>query len=378
MRTTEKVPWRPFFFPHSFHTRAQTLGNDPVWGQMRLQFPRILITEEALEKMQVIVDLALTEIGWFGKVKKLENGDFLIEDVYLIRQNVCGSQTNLLASGQAEFVIEMLAKGKEGEEIVDHCFFWGHSHVNMPTSPSGRDEDQMWEFKLTGVPWYIRGIFNKLGRAEFTIFDFERDLKIVDAEWSVTRELNPAIRAQIENEFKAKVTQVAMPTSSYPTFWDAPYRKPRPVYAGSRWQDRPPYEREDWEDGPPKAAALPYDGNAETPLHIRNRTPRRKVRPEERLPFIGAFSWVWERFQSWWMRRRNRRERLARRRKALNDRFLVQPSPDRRNGRFDHLDTAAPPDMDADVPIVEQTGVRLQPEGRAHDGNQSDSPHGRV
>jgi hypothetical protein len=104
----------------------------------------------------------------------------------------------------------------------------------------------MERFGREGNPWYVRGIFNKLGRGSFTIYLFDRGLRINDAAWVVwdpvkkravmqnrrrfgaftslvqgageivgvpvsptpsELEPSPELRASIEAEFKAKVKE---------------------------------------------------------------------------------------------------------------------------------------------------------------------------
>jgi hypothetical protein len=119
---------------------------------------------------------------------------------------VAATTCEILADGLAEFATELLSR-PDGMEIVNRLCFWGHSHVNMGTSPSGQDESQMETFKESGHPFFIRGILNKAGRMEFTIFLYESGVKIVDPEWAIYEPVDASIRAGIEAEFKAKVSE---------------------------------------------------------------------------------------------------------------------------------------------------------------------------
>jgi hypothetical protein len=90
-------------------------------------------------------------------------------------------------------------------DVGSRLLFWGHSHVNMGTSPSGQDEAQMALFESQELEFFIRGILNKNGRMEFAIFLYESGVKIVDAEWAIYQPVDKSLRSAIEAEFKEKV-----------------------------------------------------------------------------------------------------------------------------------------------------------------------------
>lgn len=164
------------FRPHYFHARAELLG----------QSPKVLISPEAYKHMLVYVETARKEVGWLGTVTRLDNGDFFIEETFLLEQEVTATETELSSEGQGKLVEELLGKnGDRGLDQVNRLRFWGHSHVRMGTSPSGTDESTMRRFEGEGLPWYVRGIFNKLGRIEFTLYFYDLGFRICDAPWAV-------------------------------------------------------------------------------------------------------------------------------------------------------------------------------------------------
>lgn len=184
------------FYPHSFTPRIRYLpGSEP-------EVPKVILTREAYARMFLYVQIARQEVGWLGTVKQLPNGDFRIEKVMLLKQEVTGVETELSNDGLGELAMELLSRGDEGVEDWNNMRFWGHSHVHMHTSPSGTDEHTMLKFQNAGHPWFIRGIFNKDGRAEFTIFLYEQGLKIEDARWEV--EEAPIVEAVALNEDPAR------------------------------------------------------------------------------------------------------------------------------------------------------------------------------
>lgn len=146
--------------------------------------PRILITPEAYKDMYQIVNLVDTEVGWIGNVSRLGN-DFLIQEVFLPEQEVHATTTEISSGGLAIWATEMLLARADGLEVINGIRFWGHSHVQMGTSPSWQDDSQMRIFAESCDDYFIRGILNKLGRMEFTLYLFNIGIEIHDVEWSI-------------------------------------------------------------------------------------------------------------------------------------------------------------------------------------------------
>jgi len=184
------------FMPHEFGRRVK----------LTRLLPRVLISREAFARMRLYVELADQEVGWLGSVKKVGR-DFLVEEVFLFRQEVSAATTEISPAGQAELVSELLATRPDGAETVARIRFWGHSHVRMGTSPSGQDDSQMNQF-ASDCDWFVRGIFNKLGRAEFAIFLYQEGIVIEDAEWGLYDPLDAGLRTEIEAEMSAKVSEI--------------------------------------------------------------------------------------------------------------------------------------------------------------------------
>ena len=169
--------------------------------------PKILITREAYEKMYHYVDCWDKEIAWLGSVAILPSGDYLIEEVFLPKQEVNAATCELTPEGLTELALELIATRGEtvGVDIVNRLNFWGHSHHTMGTSPSGQDDTQLRNFIGPGKDWFIRGIFNKDGRAEFTILINSLGIMINDLEWSIFNPAPVSDRTAIETEIKDKV-----------------------------------------------------------------------------------------------------------------------------------------------------------------------------
>lgn len=183
------------FLSHNFSPQAELLRESPC----------VFITHLAYEKMWHYVDIADKEVGWLGSVEVLQSG-YLIEDTFLIKQDVSAATTELSSEGLAEFANEILSC-PGGEMICEKIRFWGHSHVNMETNPSSQDDAQMEIFAESGHNFFIRGIFNKRGRASFAIYRYDLGIKIIDLPWEIYQPENFSLREEIEAEFAEKVSE---------------------------------------------------------------------------------------------------------------------------------------------------------------------------
>jgi hypothetical protein len=113
----------------------------------------------------------------------MPSGNFYIDEIFVPEQEVTGVETDPTDEGQFKVMNELAEMGEEGMKKIERLRFWGHSHVYMGTSPSGTDENTPLNYERLGLPWFIRGIFNKHGRAEFTVYLFEEGHRFVDAPW---------------------------------------------------------------------------------------------------------------------------------------------------------------------------------------------------
>jgi len=163
--------------PHYSHTRAELLYDPPT--------PTVYISPDAYKRMCLYVELAPKEVGWLGTISKRANGDFFIEEVFLVEQEVTSVETELSVEGSEKLVLELLEGGDPGLDKANKLHFWGHSHVRMGTSPSGTDESTMMRFSREGHEYYVRGIFNKMGRGCFDVYYYQEGYRLLDVPWAV-------------------------------------------------------------------------------------------------------------------------------------------------------------------------------------------------
>lgn len=168
----------------------------------------VYATRLAYEKMKAYTDLCAWEIGWFGYVSKVEGVGFLVEDVYLLKQDAHATTTEIDPEATLEHFSSMTS-----EEIAKNRL-WGHSHVNMGVTPSGQDESQAKEHYADCEDFYIRLIMNKREEFHITIYDMEKKLEIVVDSLPVYDPAVAAMRLEIAKEIKEKVSYKTATTTT--------------------------------------------------------------------------------------------------------------------------------------------------------------------
>ncbi len=162
--------------------------------------PTIIITQQCSIDMWHIVQMVDMEVGWLCVCNETEKGDFILSEVVLPTQECHSATTELTASGLMDVGMQLLneddARGidpKSEEYRFNHLTCWMHSHHTMGVSPSGQDDKQMADFCRMGGERnaaYVRGIANKAGLIEFTVYyRCSKTWKVIkDVPWQVQHE----------------------------------------------------------------------------------------------------------------------------------------------------------------------------------------------
>jgi len=188
------------FAPHDFQTRLVH----------NFAQPQILITPEAYADMIAIADNSGgDEIGWLGTVTELGDAKYLVDGVYLFEQQVNPVTNELTEDGLSSVFTELAATDFSA---CERMHFWGHVHPGNSTSPSQQDEDQMNQFAHND--WFLRGIFGRQGRAEFTFFDYKNGIRWNDCPWQIHVPVSQELKAKWAAEVAEKVSP--MPVSATP------------------------------------------------------------------------------------------------------------------------------------------------------------------
>jgi hypothetical protein len=195
------------FVPHQFRNEIR----------IKSSIPKIFVSKDAYEDMFQLVDIVNKEVGWLGTVEKTESNDYLIKEIFLFEQKSHHTTCNITEEGLGNWAMNMMEfRPDDGMDIVNSVRFWGHSHVWMGTSPSGQDDAQMDVFAKSCEDFFIRGIINKSGRMEFTLYLYQLGVEVHDASWSIY-DPNPdtARRQKWESEVKEKVGEFVYPVREF-------------------------------------------------------------------------------------------------------------------------------------------------------------------
>lgn len=145
--------------------------------------PVIIFSKKADRKMKYVVDKVPTEVGWMGTVEKtvdpITNVEtYKITDIFVPYQHVAAATCEIKPKGREELAFKLMDSvedEEEGQKLAESLLFWGHSHVNMGTSPSGQDEKMVFDYK--NREYFIRGIFNKQGSVTLDLFKFKDNVQ---------------------------------------------------------------------------------------------------------------------------------------------------------------------------------------------------------
>lgn len=192
--------------------------------------PKIFINIGAINKMKEYIRQSSLEIGWLGTARRFSNQIF-IDDVFLFKQEVHSTTTEITTEGLNDFAMELLSQ-EDGVEIWNNMKVWGHSHVNMSTSPSSQDDKQIEVFSQNADDFFIRIIANKKDDFRIDLYDYTtgviyeqlpyevdygEDKDIIESLYKKIEEITEAINLrikpnetmveEIKTEIKEKVTE---------------------------------------------------------------------------------------------------------------------------------------------------------------------------
>tara|TARA_B100000745_G_C20150967_1_gene394606 strand:- start:1302 stop:2168 length:867 start_codon:yes stop_codon:yes gene_type:complete len=182
-------------------------------GRISGGWPTVHISAIAHQKMWALVQHCPIEIGWLCTVVRQENGDFLVEDVYVPEQECTMSTTDISADGVGELLGALLADGRVDEVGKLKC--WGHSHVNMAVFASGVDEDQTADYLAQHEDFFVRIIANKQGDLYCTAYLIDEDIRLEHIPMEVEPVKGCDFGDWAKTEIAEKVRQRAMTYQYY-------------------------------------------------------------------------------------------------------------------------------------------------------------------
>lgn len=140
----------------------------------------VTIDQRTLKDIEYVVRSISTEVGWFNFADKISVNHIHISGIIIPKQDVNGVTTEITTEGMMELT--------EYGDDMDRIKCWGHSHVNMPVTPSGQDDTTFDELssEQVGHDFYIRMIANKLGELRIdlkTQFTNQPKMEIHNVKW---------------------------------------------------------------------------------------------------------------------------------------------------------------------------------------------------
>lgn len=191
--------------------------------------PKLYYTPEAWADMWFIINESPLEVGWMCFTEK-QGHDFLVTSVFVPEQKVSGAETDINETAMSKYAMDLLDAGARGSVLG-----WGHSHVNMGTSPSGQDNTQLKEFlKDPDVPYFIRSIYNKRGDSNTVIYEPHLNVWHADVHSAVYMEGMSAERqAELKEILKTNVKEKTYPAYNNGYRNNFPYNGNRNFNQGS-------------------------------------------------------------------------------------------------------------------------------------------------
>lgn len=160
------TPKQTRYLPHAESAQKST----PLIPKA-IEQPAVYFTNAVLQAINYIVMNSDKEVAWLGRVEQLDDGNYLVSDLYLPKQTVTGASVDIDPDALANLALEIMDAGHDPDTLRYH----GHSHVDMGVTPSQTDQNHMMEY-LEGVDWFIRSIHNRKGNLRVDVFDKANNL----------------------------------------------------------------------------------------------------------------------------------------------------------------------------------------------------------
>jgi len=166
--------------------------------------PMVIYTTEVYHQVCWLVRQAKAEVGWWGLVDVTDDGDYLITEIFVPKQEVTGVTTDIEAEAMTELALELMDRNLDPGKL----YYYGHSHVNMGVSPSMQDEENTDQY-LADCPIFIREIRNKKGDVKVDVFDTNAGVVYQCVDVFAEHDLIP-IETQrwVDALLKANVTEI--------------------------------------------------------------------------------------------------------------------------------------------------------------------------
>ena len=157
---------------YAFNSNGSTISIKTNFDEVAKDKVKIIYTQEAFLRMQMLVDFFDTEVAWYGLCERLEEKKFRIYDVKICKQYVNGAKVDTEDEDALEFFANLT------DDEAEHLHFQAHSHVRMGTGASGVDlQNQQDVIKNMGKSgYYIFQIWNKNNDINTYLYDLDNNV----------------------------------------------------------------------------------------------------------------------------------------------------------------------------------------------------------
>jgi len=167
--------------------------------------PRMAISRRAAGKLRAFIDECRGEISGFGTVEVTGNG-FLIQDIFILEQEVSWAGTAISEEDMARFVQRLLDEGKDPATVR----VWWHSHADMENFWSRTDKDTIASCFLSD--FMITMVGNKKGRLKVRLNIYKPSPVVIDyPPVELGASVDPELRAEAQAEIGKKVRVIPLP-----------------------------------------------------------------------------------------------------------------------------------------------------------------------
>lgn len=145
----------------------------------------VYFTGEAWTKMVMLLKEFDKEVAWHGVARRGDDeskDEYIISDIMVYPQTVTGASVEMDTEKYAVWLME-----NAEDERFDNIHMQGHSHVNMPTSPSSVDLNHQEEIlnMLGDEDFYIFMIWNKSFTSTNKVYDLKKNILFEDRDITV-------------------------------------------------------------------------------------------------------------------------------------------------------------------------------------------------
>jgi hypothetical protein len=106
-------------------------------SKIRSKFNTLYIEPTAMKKIQYYTEAATGEVSGLGTVIKDKDGDYIVEEVFLLEQESSSAETELKPEAISKLMEDMIKRNEDPGKLK----FWWHSHANMGVFWSGTDDE---------------------------------------------------------------------------------------------------------------------------------------------------------------------------------------------------------------------------------------------